>query len=194
MEVLLEYGIVNAVNLDGGGSATYTVNGTLVNYPSDTWSVFIQNTLDLISVFAKFLNSYLNICIFCMKWSTDVSEVVLFWPSDRPSWSLGYLVLHYAFTCSDTRNGCFLRSCDFYYLPLAESSDQNSVYVCRWPKLKNFHIFIFLQKCLSITVKSGSIKVSMDKKSSKLFIWRAPPFLQREFLMNNNNTLNSLDY
>lgn len=35
VEVMLQYGIVNAVNLDGGGSATYTVNGTLVNYPSD---------------------------------------------------------------------------------------------------------------------------------------------------------------
>lgn len=36
---MLQYGIVNAVNLDGGGSATYTVNGTLVNYPSDQWYV-----------------------------------------------------------------------------------------------------------------------------------------------------------
>ncbi|XP_062571545.1 N-acetylglucosamine-1-phosphodiester alpha-N-acetylglucosaminidase-like [Saccostrea cucullata] len=35
IDVMLEYGIVNAINLDGGGSATYTVNGTLVNYPSD---------------------------------------------------------------------------------------------------------------------------------------------------------------
>lgn len=39
VEVMLQYGIVNAVNLDGGGSATYTVNGTLVNYPSDQWYV-----------------------------------------------------------------------------------------------------------------------------------------------------------
>lgn len=35
--ILLEYGFVNAINFDGGGSATYVINGTLVNYPSDTW-------------------------------------------------------------------------------------------------------------------------------------------------------------
>lgn len=36
-DVLLEYGFVNAINLDGGGSATYVVNDTLVNYPTDRW-------------------------------------------------------------------------------------------------------------------------------------------------------------
>ncbi|KAJ8042249.1 N-acetylglucosamine-1-phosphodiester alpha-N-acetylglucosaminidase [Holothuria leucospilota] len=35
---LLEHGVVNAINLDGGGSATYVVNGSLVNYPSDKCS------------------------------------------------------------------------------------------------------------------------------------------------------------
>ncbi|CAL1544365.1 unnamed protein product [Lymnaea stagnalis] len=33
--LLLDLGLVNAINLDGGGSATTVVNGTLVNYPSD---------------------------------------------------------------------------------------------------------------------------------------------------------------
>ncbi|GFO20738.1 N-acetylglucosamine-1-phosphodiester alpha-n-acetylglucosaminidase-like [Plakobranchus ocellatus] len=33
--LLIEMGIVNAINLDGGGSATAVINGTLVNYPSD---------------------------------------------------------------------------------------------------------------------------------------------------------------
>ncbi|CAC5374275.1 NAGPA [Mytilus coruscus] len=37
-DVLVEYGFVNAINLDGGGSATYVVNGTLVNYPTDKCS------------------------------------------------------------------------------------------------------------------------------------------------------------
>ncbi|XP_027694855.1 N-acetylglucosamine-1-phosphodiester alpha-N-acetylglucosaminidase [Vombatus ursinus] len=32
---LKEHGVVNAINLDGGGSATFVVNGTLANYPSD---------------------------------------------------------------------------------------------------------------------------------------------------------------
>jgi len=35
-ELLLSFGLVNAINLDGGGSATLVVNGTVVNYPSDT--------------------------------------------------------------------------------------------------------------------------------------------------------------
>ncbi|XP_071481488.1 N-acetylglucosamine-1-phosphodiester alpha-N-acetylglucosaminidase-like [Diadema antillarum] len=32
---LLSHGVKNAINLDGGGSATFVVNGTLVNSPSD---------------------------------------------------------------------------------------------------------------------------------------------------------------
>jgi N-acetylglucosamine-1-phosphodiester alpha-N-acetylglucosaminidase len=38
-DILLDYGFVNAVNLDGGGSSTYVVNGMLVNYPTDQWLV-----------------------------------------------------------------------------------------------------------------------------------------------------------
>ncbi|XP_006878485.1 PREDICTED: LOW QUALITY PROTEIN: N-acetylglucosamine-1-phosphodiester alpha-N-acetylglucosaminidase [Chrysochloris asiatica] len=34
-EFLLEQGVVNAINLDGGGSATFVLNGTLASYPSD---------------------------------------------------------------------------------------------------------------------------------------------------------------
>ncbi|XP_069113869.1 N-acetylglucosamine-1-phosphodiester alpha-N-acetylglucosaminidase-like isoform X2 [Argopecten irradians] len=34
--LLLTYDIVDAINLDGGGSSTYVVNGTVVNFPSDT--------------------------------------------------------------------------------------------------------------------------------------------------------------
>ncbi|XP_033755064.1 N-acetylglucosamine-1-phosphodiester alpha-N-acetylglucosaminidase-like [Pecten maximus] len=33
--LLLTYDIVDAINLDGGGSSTYVINGTVVNYPSD---------------------------------------------------------------------------------------------------------------------------------------------------------------
>ncbi|XP_030041630.1 N-acetylglucosamine-1-phosphodiester alpha-N-acetylglucosaminidase isoform X2 [Microcaecilia unicolor] len=32
---LKEQGVINAINLDGGGSATLVLNGTLANYPSD---------------------------------------------------------------------------------------------------------------------------------------------------------------
>ena len=32
---LKSLGVVNAINLDGGGSATYVINNTIVNYPSD---------------------------------------------------------------------------------------------------------------------------------------------------------------
>jgi len=34
-DILISLGIQNAINLDGGGSATATANGTVVNYPSD---------------------------------------------------------------------------------------------------------------------------------------------------------------
>nr|XP_056722571.1 N-acetylglucosamine-1-phosphodiester alpha-N-acetylglucosaminidase [Euleptes europaea] len=34
-DFLKEHGVVNAINLDGGGSATLVLNGTLANYPSD---------------------------------------------------------------------------------------------------------------------------------------------------------------
>ncbi|XP_072013869.1 N-acetylglucosamine-1-phosphodiester alpha-N-acetylglucosaminidase-like [Amphiura filiformis] len=34
-QFLLKHGAVNAINLDGGGSATFVINGTVANYPSD---------------------------------------------------------------------------------------------------------------------------------------------------------------
>uniref|UniRef100_A0A8C4QDR4 N-acetylglucosamine-1-phosphodiester alpha-N-acetylglucosaminidase n=1 Tax=Eptatretus burgeri TaxID=7764 RepID=A0A8C4QDR4_EPTBU len=34
-DFLVRQGVINAINLDGGGSATFVVNGTLVSYPSD---------------------------------------------------------------------------------------------------------------------------------------------------------------
>ncbi|XP_076370928.1 N-acetylglucosamine-1-phosphodiester alpha-N-acetylglucosaminidase-like isoform X2 [Tachypleus tridentatus] len=37
-DILKELGLVNAINLDGGGSATYVINNTVVNYPSDKCS------------------------------------------------------------------------------------------------------------------------------------------------------------
>jgi exopolysaccharide biosynthesis protein len=33
--LLLEYGAVDGINLDGGGSTTMAINGKLVNAPSD---------------------------------------------------------------------------------------------------------------------------------------------------------------
>ena len=35
--LLLKLGLVNAINLDGGGSATMVINNTVINYPSDEW-------------------------------------------------------------------------------------------------------------------------------------------------------------
>eukprot|EP00794_Sanderia_malayensis_P011266 gene11266-12446_t len=35
-ELLKRHGAVNAINLDGGGSSTFVVNGTVINYPSDS--------------------------------------------------------------------------------------------------------------------------------------------------------------
>jgi len=36
-ESLRGYGVINAINLDGGGSSTYVANGSLASYPSDHW-------------------------------------------------------------------------------------------------------------------------------------------------------------
>lgn len=38
--LLKELGVVSAINLDGGGSATLVVNNTLVSYPSDVCNLF----------------------------------------------------------------------------------------------------------------------------------------------------------
>ncbi|XP_017279171.1 N-acetylglucosamine-1-phosphodiester alpha-N-acetylglucosaminidase isoform X2 [Kryptolebias marmoratus] len=37
-EFLKNNGVINAINLDGGGSSTYVVNGSLASYPSDSCS------------------------------------------------------------------------------------------------------------------------------------------------------------
>ncbi|XP_040900853.1 N-acetylglucosamine-1-phosphodiester alpha-N-acetylglucosaminidase [Toxotes jaculatrix] len=34
-EFLKKYGVINAINLDGGGSSTYVIDGSLASYPSD---------------------------------------------------------------------------------------------------------------------------------------------------------------
>ena len=36
-KLLKKFDVVNAINLDGGGSSTFVINSTTVNYPSDEW-------------------------------------------------------------------------------------------------------------------------------------------------------------
>ena len=36
-DLLIKKGVVNAINLDGGGSNTLVQDGILLNYPSDHW-------------------------------------------------------------------------------------------------------------------------------------------------------------
>ena len=36
-DLLIKRGVVNAINLDGGGSNTLVQDGILLNYPSDHW-------------------------------------------------------------------------------------------------------------------------------------------------------------
>lgn len=36
-DFLKQNGVINAINLDGGGSSTFVSNGTVANYPSDKW-------------------------------------------------------------------------------------------------------------------------------------------------------------
>lgn len=37
-DFLKKNGVINAINLDGGGSSTYVVEGSLASCPSDHWS------------------------------------------------------------------------------------------------------------------------------------------------------------
>lgn len=37
-DFLKKNGVINAINLDGGGSSTYVVGGSLASCPSDHWS------------------------------------------------------------------------------------------------------------------------------------------------------------
>ena len=36
-DLLIKHGVVNAINLDGGGSSQLVEDGLLVSYPSDHW-------------------------------------------------------------------------------------------------------------------------------------------------------------
>lgn len=36
-DLLVRRGVVNAINLDGGGSSTFIKDQVLINYPSDHW-------------------------------------------------------------------------------------------------------------------------------------------------------------
>lgn len=36
-DFLKKNGVINAINLDGGGSSTFVVGGSLASYPSDHW-------------------------------------------------------------------------------------------------------------------------------------------------------------
>lgn len=36
-EFLKTNGVINAINLDGGGSSSLVINCTLVGYPADIW-------------------------------------------------------------------------------------------------------------------------------------------------------------
>jgi len=49
--MLISLGVVNAINLDGGGSATMVSNGSLINYPSD--SVLVYFTVSLARVHVR---------------------------------------------------------------------------------------------------------------------------------------------
>ena len=37
VDYLKSIGLINAINFDGGGSATYVQDSTIINYPSNIW-------------------------------------------------------------------------------------------------------------------------------------------------------------
>jgi N-acetylglucosamine-1-phosphodiester alpha-N-acetylglucosaminidase len=50
-ELLLAHGAYHAINLDGGGSSSFVVNGTVVNHPTDTdlWAVKKERAVTVIT-------------------------------------------------------------------------------------------------------------------------------------------------
>lgn len=71
---LLSHGVKNAINFDGGGSATFVVNGTIVNHPSDPWWVNGALFFTSNNSWALFHNNLLseasyNNCYNLLKWS-----------------------------------------------------------------------------------------------------------------------------
>ncbi|XP_038942186.1 N-acetylglucosamine-1-phosphodiester alpha-N-acetylglucosaminidase isoform X1 [Rattus norvegicus] len=60
-EFLLKQDVVNAINLDGGGSATFVLNGTLASYPSDHWTTWLA--LTLILIFLLLISTAVNVSL-----------------------------------------------------------------------------------------------------------------------------------
>ncbi len=50
-DVLLEFGVIDAYNLDGGGSSTFFYNGEILNRPSDGNERYVPNSFILINNF-----------------------------------------------------------------------------------------------------------------------------------------------
>lgn len=48
---MISMGVINAINLDGGGSASAVLNGQILNYPSDKWWANLGITSKLTSDF-----------------------------------------------------------------------------------------------------------------------------------------------
>lgn len=57
-DLLIEHGVINAVNLDGGGSSTFIHNEILVNYPSDHWYDYKLQT----SIFSHSISILMLFC------------------------------------------------------------------------------------------------------------------------------------
>lgn len=66
--VLKGLGFVNAVNMDGGGSATSILNGTLINYPSDSWYVYVWKCVHLCVTVCVCTHTcmYVCACLLCV--------------------------------------------------------------------------------------------------------------------------------
>lgn len=67
-EFLKKNGVINAINLDGGGSSTYVIDGSLASYPSDHW-------------WAK--PSYMRAFLFfiMLKWYPNIFKWFIYLPS-----------------------------------------------------------------------------------------------------------------
>lgn len=97
---LKEQGVINAINLDGGGSATYILNGSLASYPSDHWCVHALTYLECISQTIAY-------CFLCsvLVWDIKKINVDYFWQNLVWMWRCGAVRGPYPLCC------VFMRGC-----------------------------------------------------------------------------------
>lgn len=70
-DFLKKNGVINAINLDGGGSSSFVINGSLASYPPDQWWVRVCETK------YKYLLPEMHVCLFSISTDTKYGQCVI---------------------------------------------------------------------------------------------------------------------